>query len=90
MKIANLYLNQTAMLKDMNLRSRLSLLIEDASADQLKALGFIILHQSWDQKEIEYNLGSREIEELLDCIENADHQKLHEVKECLEKQGIPT
>lgn len=89
MKTVDLYFNQTQMVKDFKLRTRLSILVEDASPDQLKSLGFIVAHKQWSQDDIERDLGSNAIEYLLDCIENADHEKLIEIKSTLETQGIP-
>lgn len=86
--VSQLYLNQTQMLKDLRLRSGLSQLVEESSADQLSALVFIITGQRWSQHFIEQDLGSHAIETLLDCIEHSDHHQLHEYKDALETQGI--
>jgi len=77
------------MVKDLGLRTKLSILVEDASPDQLKSLGYIVANQHWNQDDIEKDLGSTAIEYLLDCLEHADHEKLIHIKSSLEVQGIP-
>jgi hypothetical protein len=88
MKTANLYKNQTKMVESISLRTRLSILIEDADTQDLKALGNLILDKDWGEEEIEMDLGSTAIEALLDGIENADHQKVDSIYKNLVEQGV--
>lgn len=88
MKTSDLYLNQTAMVGDLKLRTSLSILIEDATPSQLQALGHMLGERSWSEEEIQQDMGSSAIEYLLDCLENADHARLMEVQRNLSAQGF--
>jgi hypothetical protein len=88
MKTTSLYKNQTKMVESISLRTRLSILIEDAETPDLIALGNLMLNKDWDEKDIEMDLGSTAIEALLDEIENADHQKVDSIYKSLVEQGV--
>jgi len=87
MKTIDLYKNQTQMMEGMRLRKSLARLVEDSEVQDLKALGFMMLHKDWSEEEIEEDLGSNAIEALLDEIENADHTKIVSVVKVLRDQG---
>jgi len=75
------------MLEGMRLRKSLARLVEDSEVEDLKALGFMMLHKEWSNDDIENDLGSNAIEALLDEIENADHTKIVSVVKTLRDQG---
>ena len=87
MKTIDLYKSQTQMMEGMKLRKSLASLVEDSEVQDLKALGFMMLHKEWTEEEIESDLGSNAIETLLDEIENADHSKIVSVVKVLRDQG---
>ncbi len=87
MKTIDLYKNQTQMMEGIRLRKSLARLVEDSEVQDLKALGFMMLHKDWSEEEIEEDLGSNAIESLLDEIENADHTKIVSVVKVLRDQG---
>jgi hypothetical protein len=87
MKTIDLYKSQTQMLEGMRLRKNLARLVEDSETEDLKALGFMMLHKEWSDEDIEKDLGSNAIETLLDEIENADHMKIVSVVKTLRDQG---
>ena len=87
MKTVDLYKSQTQMMEGMRLRKGLARLVEDSEVQDLKALGFMMLHKDWTEEEIESDLGSNAIETLLDEIENADHTKIVSVVKALRDQG---
>jgi hypothetical protein len=88
MKTANLYKNQTKMVESISLRTRLSILVEDAETSDLIALGNLILNREWSEDDIEMDLGSTAIEALLDELENADHHKVDSIYKNLVEQGV--
>ena len=88
MKTSDLYLNSTAMLQDLQVRGKLTSLVEDASADQLQALVYIATGQHWHQERVEEDLGSSAIEFVLDHIEHADRGELQRIRQVLEIQGV--
>jgi hypothetical protein len=88
MKTANLYKNQTKMVESISLRTRLSILVEDAETLDLIALGNLILNREWSEDDIEIDLGSTAIEALLDELENADHHKVDSIYKNLVEQGV--
>lgn len=88
MKTASLYKNQTKMVETISLRTKLSILIEDAETPDLIALGNLILNKDWGEEDVEMDLGSNAIESLLDEIENADHNKVDSIYRNLVEQGV--
>lgn len=88
MKTSDLYLNSTAMLQDLQVRGKLTSLVEDSSPDQLQALVYIATGQHWDQQRVEEDLGSSAIEHVLDHIEHADRGELQRIRQVLEIQGV--
>lgn len=88
MRTSDLYFNKHQMLQDLQLRTRLGLLVEDASPDQLRSLAFIISGKEIPTEEIERDLGCTAIEDLLDCLEHADREQLQEIHHTLEQQGV--
>lgn len=88
MKIGDLYLNQTQMVKDQQIREKFRSLIEDASPDQIPSLLSILTTQKWSKSRIENDISSEAIEYLLDCLNNVDHEQLHSAVNKLAVQGI--
>ena len=88
MKTISLFNNQTKMVETISLRTRLSILIEDAETLDLIALGNLILNKDWGKEDVEMDLGSTAIESLLDEIENADHNKVDSIYRNLVEQGV--
>ena len=88
MKESDFYRNQTMMLRDLQIRVKLGQMVEDAEPRDLKALGFIIARKEWTEEEIQKDLGSSVIEQLLDHIDFLNHERLMEVRADLAKQSI--
>lgn len=88
MDISGLYLNSTAMLQDLQIRGRLTGLVEGASADQLQSLVYIATGQRWARLEVEEDLGSRAIEHVLNHLAHADREELVRIRQILEIQGV--
>jgi hypothetical protein len=76
------------MVESISLRTRLSILVEDAETPDLIALGNLILNKEWREEDIEMDLGSTAIEALLDELENADHHKVDSIYKNLVEQGV--
>ena len=54
MKTISLYNNQTKMVETISLRTRLSILIEDAETLDLIALGNLILNKDWGKEDVRW------------------------------------
>jgi len=88
MKVNDLYLNQGKMVEGFRMRTELSQLVESSGCEELSSLGVILLDKYWTPSDLEMDLGSSAMEDLLDEIENADHNKIASIHGKLKEEEV--
>jgi hypothetical protein len=88
MKAQNLHLNQSKLIDDMMMRDKVYAFIENADLQIIKALGFIMLDKTWEDKELEEDLGSYAIEKLLAETDSIDYIELKKIYENLKENKL--
>ena len=81
-------MNQTRMVAEVTMKNELSKYIDAADIKTLSSLGYFILENEWEPKELEKDLGSGAIERLLDEIETAEYPRLKEIYSVLKAQNL--
>ena len=72
----------------MTIKDELSEYITEADYRIISQLGYNLLEKEWDVESIKEDLGSAEIEALLDEVENADYERLIYIYNALKEQGF--